>query len=324
MSKPLALSTMFAQQERFADGGVFARFAAAAGYDAIEISHSTRADKLQQILDARALPVVSVHQPAPWTAHADGRGNSKLNLASLDEDERLAALAHALASLDWAARIGATRLVVHLGAVLDGEEMFAEEFRMRRLFDSGRAAEPEVATLREAAVVRRAALAGPCLAAARRSLLALVRAAAPHRVAIGLENRYHYHEIPQPEEYEFLLEGLSLEEAGYWHDVGHAEVLHRLGFVDRRLWLNRLSGRCVGAHLHDVLGLGDHRAPGDGDVDWGYLVAGLRHLGGFTLEINQHQSDEAVGAAPGFLASVGLLDGPQPTTLNASSSATTR
>ena len=42
--KPLALSTMYAQQDRFADGAVFARFAAEAGYDAIEISHSTRED----------------------------------------------------------------------------------------------------------------------------------------------------------------------------------------------------------------------------------------------------------------------------------------
>jgi len=28
--------------------------------------------------------------------------------------------------------------------------------------------------------------------------------------------------------------GLAPEQAGYWHDTGHAEVLHRLGFVARR------------------------------------------------------------------------------------------
>ena len=46
--KPLALSTMYAQQERFADGGEFAQFAADAGYDSIEISHSTTEEKLKQ------------------------------------------------------------------------------------------------------------------------------------------------------------------------------------------------------------------------------------------------------------------------------------
>ena len=90
--KPLALSTMFAQQDRFADGAAFARFAAEAGYDGIEISHSTSEAKLRQILDANVLPVTSVHQPAPLR-HADGRGNSHLNLASLDPVEREAAVA---------------------------------------------------------------------------------------------------------------------------------------------------------------------------------------------------------------------------------------
>ena len=107
-------------------------------------------------------------------------------------------------------------------------------------------------------------------------------------------------------EYDALLDGFALDQAGYWHDVGHAEVLHRLGFIDRRAWLDALSSRCIGAHLHDVIGLGDHRAPGDGDVEWGYVVTGVQHLPGYTLEINQHQPDELVSAAPAFLESVGL------------------
>lgn len=306
MRKPLALSTMYAQQDRFADGGDFARYARAVGYDAIEVSHSTDAAKLMQVVDAGVIPVTSVHQPAPRVAHSDGRHNSKLNLAALDEEERVAAVHHAKESIRWAARLGAGKVVVHLGAVEAGGEMFEEEYRMRRLYDSGRAAEPEFAELRERAVERRAAAAEPHLAAARRSLLELVAEARPHGIAIGLENRYHYHEIPHPQEYALLLEGLDLAEAGYWHDTGHAEVLHRLGFIDRGAWLSRWADRCIGAHLHDVLGIGDHRAPGDGDVDWGYIVEGLRHLPAYTLEINQWQDDGKVRGAIGFLERVGL------------------
>ena len=83
-------------------------------------------------------------------------------------------------------------------------------------------------------------------------------------------------------------------------------MLHRLGFNDRHEWLDRWSERCVGAHLHDVSGIGDHRSPGDGDVDWGYITAGLEHLPRYTLEINQHQADERVAGAPAFLQSVSL------------------
>jgi sugar phosphate isomerase/epimerase len=306
MKKLFSLSTMYAQQDRFAHGGDFARYVQAAGYDAIEISHSTDAAKFQQVVDAGVVPVTSVHQPAPRVSHTDGRHNSKLNLASLDSTEREAAVLHATETIRWAERLGAPRVVVHLGAVEADGEMFAEEYRMRRMYDGGEAAEPEFASLRETCIARRHGAIGPHLEAARRSLLELVEVARPAGVTIGLETRYHYHEIPQPDELDMLLDGLGPEEAGYWHDTGHAEVLHRLGFIDRNEWLTRWVGRLVGAHLHDVLGIGDHRAPGDGDVDWGYIVAGIKHLPAYTLEINQWQDDEKVRAALGFLQSVGL------------------
>lgn len=302
----LALSTMYAQQERFADGSVFARYAAEAGYDGIEVSHSTTPEKLRQIIEARALPIVSVHQPAPWVRHRDGRGNSHVNLASLDPDERRAAVTYARESIAWAARLGATRVVVHLGQVTDVPEQFEEELAMRRLYDSGSGVGDQFLELQDRAIRRRRAACEPHLDPARTSLLELVSEAQRSSIGIGLENRYHYHEIPLPAEYPLILEGLDPAEAGYWHDTGHAEVLHRLGFVDRHAWLGSLSDRCIGAHLHDVLGIGDHRAPGDGDVDWGYIVAGVGHLDAFTLEINQHQPDERVVGAIGFLQDIGL------------------
>lgn len=297
---------MFAQQERFADGAAFAKFAAESGYDAIEISHSTREDKLQQILAAGILPVTSVHQPAPWSRHVDGRGNSHCNLASTDPDERRVAVEYALASIEWSGRIGADRLVVHLGQVTDVAAQFEEELEMRRLYDAGRADDERLPELRERAIRLRREQAEPYVEQARASLEELVRAAEKHRVAIGLENRYHYHEIPHVDEYGQLLDGFVLEQAGYWHDVGHAEVLHRLGFIDRHSWLAEHASRCIGAHLHDVIGIGDHRSPGDGDVDWSYVVQGVRHLPGYTLEINQHQPDEQVASAPRFLEGIGL------------------
>ncbi len=305
MSRPLALSTMYAQQERFADGATFARFVESMGYDAIEISHSTPVEKIDGIIDY-GFPITSFHQPAPWVRHSNGRGNSHVNLASLDPDERKAAVDYAALSIEWSARVGAMKLVVHLGQVSDVPEQFEEELEMRRMFDGGRADEEQFAELRERVIARRRESAERHVVEARKSLLELVRAAEPHGVALGLENRYHYHEIPHPAEYEPLLEGLASEQAGYWHDTGHAEVLHRLGFIDRHAWLGQWADRCIGAHLHDVIGIGDHRSPGDGDVDWGYIVAGVNHLGAFTLEINQHQSDEKVAGAIAFLEGIGL------------------
>jgi len=304
--KQLALSTMYAQQDRFADGGDFARYAAEAGFDAIEISHSTNEAKLRQVIQAGTLPITSVHQPAPWKRHRDGRSSPDCNIASLVAQERRAGISYATDSIAWAARIGADRVVVHLGQVTELPGMFPEEREMRRLFDAGLRDTPQFAELRERALARRNAAAEPHLAAARLSLLELLHAAEPTGVSIGLENRYHFHEIPLPHEYDQILDGIDPAQAGYWHDTGHAEVLHRLGFVDRHAWFAANAGRTVGAHLHDVLGIGDHRAPGDGDVDWSFVSTGVGHLDRYTLEINQHQSDALVAGAPAFLATVGL------------------
>jgi sugar phosphate isomerase/epimerase len=94
---------------------------------------------------------------------------------------------------------------------------------------------------------------------------------------------------------------------GYWHDVGHAEVQWRLGYVDKRAWLDALAPRTLGCHLHDVDGIGDHRAPGRGDVEWEYLARGLPAGALRVFEINQHQPDEAVAGAIAFLRERGVV-----------------
>jgi sugar phosphate isomerase/epimerase len=101
----------------------------------------------------------------------------------------------------------------------------------------------------------------------RRSVLELAEYAAPRGVRLGLENRDHVYEIPLPDELDELLQ-LGGEGVGYWHDIGHAEVLERLGFASHEDWFRRFVGRMVGIHLHDVAGLEDHLAAGRGTVDW--------------------------------------------------------
>ena len=120
-------------------------------------------------------------------------------------------------------------------------------------------------------------------------------------------SRYHYHEIPSLEETELLLADYEPGVAGYWHDVGHAEVMHRLGLGNREAWLDRLGPRTVGCHLHDVEGIGDHRAPGEGDVSWEYIARGLPAGALRVFEINQRRSDAAVRNALHLLAASGVV-----------------
>ena len=300
----IALSTMYAQQPRFDEGAAFARYAAEAGYDAIEISHSTSEPKLRDILECGALPVTSIHQPAPHVDLPGGKGNADLNLAATDEREREKALQHALRSIEWAAEAGAKALVVHLGEV----EMAwsGAEAELYRLFRQHAIGSDRAAEARATMEARRAEAAPANLEAARAALERLVEAARPHGVVIGVENRLQYHQIPLPHEALALLEGFAPDEAGHWHDTGHAEVLDRLGYLPHAAWFETLGHRLAGAHVHDVRAVLDHRAPGTAQLDWEMVAGGLRSLDAITLEIDQREPDEAVRAAPAFLRSAGF------------------
>lgn len=297
---------MWAQQDRFEDIEAFRKVAAGFGYTAIEVSHSTDAPRLDQLMKNGTIGLSSLHAPTPRMKLADGRWNGDANLADQDEASRKLAIEHTKRTIDYAARAGLKYVVVHLGGV--GPAMTEFERRLRRLYDSGIREGEEVEALREKSRQHRAAGADRHLEAASQSLRELIEHASHFGVAIGLENRYHYHEIPSPEEASQLLTGYSNDVAGYWHDVGHAEVQARLGLIDRDAWFPRLTPRTIGTHLHDVDGIGDHRAPGNGDVDWSYIAAGLPKTALRVFEIDQRQPDELVAKAPQFLRERGVIE----------------
>ena len=302
----LSLSTMWAQQERFiADMHAFVRETLALGYDAIEVSHSTPLAQFDRLRSHPDVPISSIHAPAPLVRLDDNRANSSLNLAALDDAERRAAIDYTKHTIDLTRDAGGKFVVVHLGGV--GSTMFDAERELRRLYDSGTHEGDRVEELGAECHMKRHREAGPWLEKARETLRELVEYAAPIGIAIGVENRLHYHEIPQAEEADDLLVDHRPEDAGYWHDVGHAEVQARLGLVEKRLWLDINGPRTIGAHLHDVDGLADHRAPGRGDVEWGYIRAGLPATALRVFEINQSQPPESVAAAIPFLRERGVI-----------------
>jgi sugar phosphate isomerase/epimerase len=301
---PLALSTMWAQQARF-DGRFrdFVAIARDAGFAAIEVSHATDEAGLRACLDCDILPVVSLHAPTPYVV-SGGRANSALNLAGLDDDERRAAVAATRRTVDFAADHGIGAIVVHLGAIDRGPR--GHERRLRELYAEGAIDGEEAGRVRGDGIAARAAAAPPHLEAARRSLAAIVAHARPRGVAVGLETRLHYHEIPSADEALSLLQDYTPDGAGYWHDTGHAEVWSRLGFLPHRRWFELLGHRLIGAHLHDVRDLRDHRAPGNGTLDWSLIRADLPPTAARTCEIDQHEPEPSLASAVHLLRALGI------------------
>jgi sugar phosphate isomerase/epimerase len=189
--------------------------------------------------------------------------------------------------------LGAQAVIVHPGQVdIDP----ALEPALVRLYKTGKFGQPEYAEAKERLVVARAAQAGLNMKSVRRSLLELAEYAAGLDVRLGLENRFHYDEIPLPDEVDELLDLDCGDTIGYWHDVGHGQVLEHQGFHSHEEWLRRFSERMIGIHLHDVLGVEDHLAAGLGQVDWDlvfrYLPAGAQR----TCEFKSVNSPQEVAA----------------------------
>jgi sugar phosphate isomerase/epimerase len=269
------------------------------GFNAIEVSHSTEPDGLEVLMREGEIPLSSLHAPTPRRKLPDGRLNGDANLASPDEEERKRAIAETKRTIDYAARYGLKLIVVHLGGV--GNHMTDLERALRRMVEASEGDGEQAAETRDKLRRWRSENAPAPLEAARLSLAALAEYAAPHGIALGLESRLHYHEIPHPDEALELLDGFDHAVAGYWHDVGHCEVQARLGMIDRSSWFPKLTTRTIGSHLHDVDGILDHRAPGNGDVDWTYIANGLPPTALRVFEIDQRQPDDAVAASIAYL-----------------------
>jgi len=334
---------MWAVQPRFEGARIvdFVAAAAEAGFAGIEVNHSMDAGQARALVEAAraaGLEARSLHAPAPWSLvdgrapglHLHGRENRTLNLASLDEAERALAVEHHVRSIEAARAHGMRAVVVHLGGVGDLDVTIDAEDWLRARYvewfaalEGSPAAEdpgpggtrrppPSEAWFEHVHLARaqRAEAAPSWLEAARRSLAALAPRAADASVTLGLEGRLRYHEFPLPEEAAYLLADHPPEVAGYWHDVGHAEVLDRLQLVALEEWRALLATRLVGIHIHDVRGLTDHRAPGSVarlGVDFEAFAPLVPAQVLRTFEVDQRESSDALADGLRLVRAAGLV-----------------
>ena len=91
-------------------------------------------------------------------------------------------------------------------------------------------------------------------------------------IRLGAENRQAFEELPLEADFQFLFRDLPSPSLGYWHDTGHAQIKHHLGFIHHAMHLESLLDRLAGFHIHDVQFPGrDHCTPGTGTVNFAAL-----------------------------------------------------
>ncbi len=277
----------------------------ALGFQRIELSGVTArlAIGIAEAAAQRGMTIQSLHNPCPWPVDGAGQrldGITVDTLAAPDAAERALAVARARATIDFARELGARGVVIHLGEL-------APPVRQRELFDllwAGRL--DEFTARRDWAVAEREARKGPYLRAALDSIRQLGDHAAGAGVALGVETRDGYNEIPSLDEFEEVFAATDGAPVYYWHDVGHAEKQRHLGLATQEDYLGRFAGRLLGVHLHDSILDRDHYAPGQGETDLAGVARLLPETALRTLELGQRASAQDVLSGKEVLRGLGL------------------
>ena len=241
------------------------------GFTHLELSSALKPDTLNSLLQAEDLKVSSVHAPCPNRDTPEGLAGT-LSLSSLAEEQRRLAVENVKQTVDLAVQVHAPAVVVHAGYAQMDSEM---ERNLRKLWTQNGANQIETAELRNRMAEIRKFVSSPYVDVAKKSLLEIAAYAHPKGIRIALENRAHFHEIPNIDEMMDILREFEPGVMGYWHDIGHAEMQSRLGFTPHEDWFAALADRLAGVHLHDVIGLQDHHAPGIGEMKWHMIAQNL-------------------------------------------------
>lgn len=299
-----ALSTMWWNKEIYSADDFFAT-GREIGFARFELNHQVPPEVLEKIDNSR-FSIGSLHDPCPAVIPAKMLEQMDVQITSLDENLRRQGVDVVKHTIDQACRMHARQVVLHPGRITGDHSL---DDQLRALYRAGRQGSEEYETLKSAVVFDRASRVEPHLDRCLESLREIVDFAEGSGLVLGLENRFHFYELPVYNEMERILEEFPQPWLGWQFDVGHLQVHAQLGLMEFEPWLEKFGSRIVGVHLHDVIGIKDHQAPGRGDVDFQLIARYLPRDCYRTLEIEKSVSRDELVKGLEHLAQCGCLYG---------------
>jgi sugar phosphate isomerase/epimerase len=273
----------------------------------VELDYRLSAARLADLMASlrrTGIRVASVHNfcPIPPDFEGQGGGGDLFSLADTDREARLEAVKWTCRSLETAHAAEARVVVLHGGLVT----MEAACHRIYAPNPSGPTLTDSQRTLLQRKLAVRDRLKPPHLDALCFSLDRLLPRAEKYDLCLGLENRFHYHELPGPEDLTRLLAKFAGAPLGYWHDTGHAWVAEKMGLLRTDELLTRFRESLLGVHLHDARGVVDHLPPGEGDIDFAALTPLIPEGVLRVLELRPQTTTAALAAGIRHLQAAGL------------------
>src|SRR5882672_6502833 len=256
---------------RHTDGRAMLREIRDLGLDYAELSHGIRISLLPGILEAVAageMKISTLHNFCPLPVGVTHSAPNLYEFSAENPRDRELAVRHTLKTFDFAERVKAPLVVLHLGSMdLKDYTGKLEDMRERGENDS-----PKFQKLVAEAAAKREARKEKFFERTKETLRLLLPEAQKRGLKLGCENREAVQEIPLEGDFKFFFRELNSPNLVYWHDTGHAQIKENLGFIRHAMHLESLADRLAGFHIHDVQFPGrDHCAPGSGTVDFASL-----------------------------------------------------
>jgi sugar phosphate isomerase/epimerase len=264
------------------------------GFELIELGHGIRISLMpgiQKMFDAGEIRFSSLHNFCPLPVEVMAASPDCYQFSAVYPQERERAIKQTFQTIDFAARLSAPFVVLHLGAV----NMKPITDPLIELAKAGKYLSRKYVRLKLTAVQKRERNAATNLRRVKDCLRRVIDYAASKNVRLGLENRRGYEEIPTERELPSLLDELDSPQIGYWHDFGHAQIKENLAFLDHAEWLRAIGPCALGCHVQDCIWPAqDHQPPFAGNIDFEKLVPLLPSNCVFVWEMSPNKTAEDI------------------------------
>lgn len=266
------------------------------GIRGLEIDYRIQQTTLNNIknrLQSSEFDVLSVHAicPRPDNVSPSEASAELYDISSDDIDEHKLAVKHSIKTLELAADLEARIVIFHLGNV----KIEANRELFFKAYEDGLITDPNYIESLHTKLKERRNLGMEPFDRVLQGINKIHQAAYKLGVLVGVENRYFFNQIPFGDEFDILFDEFKGGQLRYWHDVGHAELFHRLAFLDHKNdLLEKYKNHLGGMHIHDIKGLKDHLAPGLGDFDFSLLKEYLTDDVVKILEIHDEAETEDI------------------------------
>ncbi len=297
---------------RHQDGAEMLREIRDLGFEYAELSHGIRVSLVPGIISAvesGMIKISTLHNFCPLPMGVNHPAPNLFKFSAPEKRERDLAWKHSIKTLETAERLGAKLVVLHSGEVnlagLFGNPNFQD--KLEAMAAAGQIGSPKYQKVMNDLEQRRESRKEESMSLSLEFINRLAGVAQEKGLLLGIENREGVHEIPFDHDLPFFLKRLP-PNVRYWHDCGHAQIKHQLGFIDHRMHLETLSERLGGLHVHDVVltpeGAHDHAPPGAGIIQYADLKPFVRPEHIKVIELNPGVKPEDVTRGFDYIRSV--------------------